>query len=68
MVLSAVLEVSGSTLAGKLTLPGSLATIIVGERARGRAAVGFVDFLRVGLPAGLASPALGGAWLGWAGR
>jgi len=54
-----------STLAGNLTLPGSLATIIVVERAKGRAAISFVDFLKVGLPSGLISLALGAVWLAW---
>lgn len=54
-----------STLAGNLTLPGSLATIIVVERARGRAHVSFRDFLVVGLPVGLLSLGLGVAWLAW---
>ncbi len=52
-----------STLAGNLTLPGSLATIIVVERARGRVSVSFVDFLKVGVPVGLSSLAIGAAWL-----
>jgi Na+/H+ antiporter NhaD/arsenite permease-like protein len=52
-----------STLAGNLTLPGSLATIIVVERAKGRATISFLDFLKVGLPSGLVSLALGGLWL-----
>jgi len=56
-----------STLAGNLTLPGSLATIIVVERARGKATISFVDFLKVGVPTGLVSLGLGAAWLSWAG-
>jgi Na+/H+ antiporter NhaD/arsenite permease-like protein len=56
-----------STLAGNLTLPGSLATIIVVERARGRVSISFLDFLKVGLPTGLASLVLGAAWLSWFG-
>lgn len=54
-----------STLAGNLTLPGSLATIIVVERARSRTRISFVDFLRVGLPSGLLGLAVGAAWLVW---
>ncbi|HEY1695396.1 MAG TPA: anion transporter [Polyangiaceae bacterium] len=54
-----------STLAGNLTLPGSLATIIVVERARGKASVSFVDFLKVGLPTGIVSLGVGAAWLSW---
>ncbi|MGH7296277.1 MAG: SLC13 family permease [Polyangiaceae bacterium] len=52
-----------STLAGNLTLPGSLATIIVIERAKGRANISFLDFLKVGLPTGILSLAVGAAWL-----
>jgi Na+/H+ antiporter NhaD/arsenite permease-like protein len=55
-----------STLAGNLTLPGSLATIIVIERAKGRASISFLDFLRVGIPTGLLSLVVGAAWLAWA--
>ena len=54
-----------STLAGNLTLPGSLATIIVVERAKGRASISFVDFLKVGIPSGLTTLLLGAAWLAW---
>jgi Na+/H+ antiporter NhaD/arsenite permease-like protein len=54
-----------STMAGNLTLPGSLATIIVIERAKGRAKISFLDFLRVGLATGLVSLAVGAAWLAW---
>jgi Na+/H+ antiporter NhaD/arsenite permease-like protein len=54
-----------STLAGNLTLPGSLATIIVVERAKGRTSISFLDFLKVGLPSGLVSLAIGAAWLSW---
>ncbi len=52
-----------STLAGNLTLPGSLATIIVVERARGRASLSFFEFLRVGLPVGVLTLLLGASWL-----
>jgi Na+/H+ antiporter NhaD/arsenite permease-like protein len=52
-----------STLAGNLTLPGSLATIIVIERAKGRASISFLDFLKVGVPTGLLSLVVGAAWL-----
>ncbi|HEY6461620.1 MAG TPA: SLC13 family permease [Polyangiaceae bacterium] len=52
-----------STLAGNLTLPGSLASVIVVERAKGRARVSFLDFLKVGAPTALASLVIGAAWL-----
>jgi len=57
-----------STLAGNLTLPGSLATVIVVERAKGQSRISFVDFLKVGVPSGLVSLALGAGWLAWLGR
>lgn len=52
-----------STLAGNLTLPGSLATVIVAERAKGRASISFFDFLKVGAPTAVVSLVLGAAWL-----
>lgn len=52
-----------STLAGNLTLPGSLASIIVVERAKGHANVTFTDFLRVGVPSALLSLGAGAIWL-----
>ena len=43
-----------STMAGNLTIPGSVATLIVLETAKhapiGRETVGFMEFLRVGIP------------------
>jgi Na+/H+ antiporter NhaD/arsenite permease-like protein len=40
-----------STFAGNLTLIGSMANLIVAERAEARGErIGFVDYLRVGLP------------------
>jgi len=54
-----------STLAGNLTLPGSMATIIVVERARSKVKIGWRDFLMVGIPSALASLAFGAAWLAW---
>jgi Na+/H+ antiporter NhaD/arsenite permease-like protein len=52
-----------STLAGNLTLPGSLAAVIVAERAKGRATISFLDFLKVGMPTGVLSLVVGAAWL-----
>ena len=53
-----------STLAGNLTLPGSLARRrIVAERAKGRASISFLDFLKVGAPSAIVSLALGATWL-----
>lgn len=54
-----------STLSGNLTLPGSLATVIVVERAKGSTSIGFVDFLKVGAPSALLSLLVGALWLHW---
>lgn len=56
-----------STLAGNLTLVGSVANLIVVEQARDRAAVGFREYARVGAPLTLVTLVLGLAWLAWAG-
>ena len=53
-----------STLAGNLTITGSVANIIVVERAAGEGAhVGFGDYFRVGLPVTVATLAVGSLWL-----
>lgn len=52
-----------STLAGNLTLTGSMATVIVVERAKGSCAISFTDFLKVGLPVGVFGLVVGAAWL-----
>ncbi|MCR6633012.1 MAG: anion transporter [Magnetospirillum sp.] len=61
-----------STLAGNLLLVGSLANIIVAERAaRGGVALSFLDFARAGIPMTLGTMALAmgwlwlGQWMGW---
>lgn len=48
-----------STLAGNLTLVGSVANLIVFEGARGRVTMGFWGYFKVGLPATVLSLALG---------
>ena len=53
-----------STLAGNLTIPGSVATLIVLETARRHqpgqeTSIGFFEFLRVGLPVTLVTTTLG---------
>ncbi|KAA0581565.1 SLC13 family permease [Azospirillum sp. Sh1] len=56
-----------STLAGNLLLPGSLANIIVAERAAASGVrLGFVEHARCGVPMALLSMALAAVWL-WAG-
>ena len=52
-----------STLAGNLTLLGSVANIIVIERARAEDDVRFWTYLRAGLPVTLLSTAVALAWL-----
>jgi Na+/H+ antiporter NhaD/arsenite permease-like protein len=51
-----------STFAGNLTLVGSVANLIVVERARRHARITFLAYLRAGLPLALLSLALG-AWM-----
>ena len=48
-----------TTLAGNLTLVGSVANLIVFETARGRVELSFLGYLRVGVPVTLLSFALG---------
>jgi Na+/H+ antiporter NhaD/arsenite permease-like protein len=55
-----------STLAGNLTITGSVANIIVVERAAADGVgVGFREYFRLGLPLTLATLALGTVWLSW---
>jgi Na+/H+ antiporter NhaD/arsenite permease-like protein len=60
-----------STLAGNLTITGSVANIIVAESARqngGEAAhISFHDYARVGVPVTVLTVAIGAAWLWWIG-
>jgi Na+/H+ antiporter NhaD/arsenite permease-like protein len=51
-----------STLAGNLTILGSVANLIVVERARREARIGFWEYARVGIPVTLLTLALG-AWM-----
>ena len=52
-----------STLAGNLTITGSIANIIVVERAKGEVEIGFKDYLRAGVPITLLTLAVGVVWL-----
>ncbi len=52
-----------STLAGNLTLTGSLASLIVAERAKRRCTITFWDFAKVGAPSAIASLVIGAVWL-----
>jgi Na+/H+ antiporter NhaD/arsenite permease-like protein len=58
-----------STLAGNLTITGSVANIIVVERAAAEGVdVGFREYFRLGLPVTLATLAFGSAWLWFSAR
>jgi Na+/H+ antiporter NhaD/arsenite permease-like protein len=54
-----------STLAGNLTITGSVANLIVVERAKDDVHIGFWDYSRVGIPVTLLTLAVGWAWLTW---
>lgn len=57
-----------STLAGNLTILGSIANLIVIEGARRRGVVvGFWDYARVGIPITVTTVVFGIWWLSWAG-
>ena len=51
-----------STLAGNLTILGSIANLIVVERSRGVAEIGFWEYSRAGIPVGLITIAIG-VWM-----
>jgi Na+/H+ antiporter NhaD/arsenite permease-like protein len=52
-----------STFAGNLTLLGSVANIIVAENARDLGGIGFLAYLRIGLPVALLTTTFGTLWL-----
>jgi len=54
-----------STLAGNLTITGSVANIIVVERAQKEAVITFLDYFRIGLPVTLLTLFVGWLWLSW---
>ena len=54
-----------STLAGNLTITGSVANIIVVERAQKEAVITFLDYFRIGLPVTLLTLLFGWLWLSW---
>ena len=54
-----------STLAGNLTITGSVANIIVVERAQKEAVITFFDYFRIGLPVTLLTLLFGWLWLSW---
>lgn len=57
-----------STLAGNLTITGSIANIIVVETVRPHVHVRFRDYLVVGVPTTILTIAVGVAWLSWVAR
>ena len=54
-----------STLAGNLTIVGSVANIIVVERARAEVRIGFWDYFRVGFPVTVITLVAGWLWLAY---
>ena len=52
-----------STLAGNLTITGSVANIIVVERAKDTAPISFREYFQVGLPITVATLVFGSVWL-----
>ncbi len=52
-----------STLAGNLTITGSVANLIVAGRAHDEVHIGFWDYSRVGIPVTLVTLAVGWVWL-----
>ena len=53
-----------STLAGNLTVLGSIANIIVIERSRRTVAISFLEYLKVGVPLTILSLLFGVLFLG----
>src|SRR5205807_6834550 len=56
-----------STLAGNLTITGSVANIIVVETAKNDVHIGFWDYFRAGLPITVWTLVFGTLWLAWTG-
>lgn len=52
-----------STFAGNLTLLGSVANIIVAESSREIGGIGFLEYLRIGLPLAVTTTLIGVVWL-----
>ena len=56
-----------STLAGNLTITGSVANMIVVERARPEVRISWREYLRAGFPVAITTIAAGALWLWWIG-
>lgn len=54
-----------STLAGNLTITGSVANIIVVEKARAESPVSFAEYLKAGIPITVATVVVGVMWLSY---
>ncbi len=54
-----------STLAGNLTITGSVANIIVVEKARSETHISFLEYMKIGVPVTLITLAIGLVWLRW---
>jgi Na+/H+ antiporter NhaD/arsenite permease-like protein len=62
-----LLLAAASTLAGNLTITGSVANIIVVETSRPEANIGFREYFRIGLPVTLITLVMGAAWVWFVG-
>jgi Na+/H+ antiporter NhaD/arsenite permease-like protein len=56
-----------STLAGNLTVVGSVANLIVIQQAAGRVKIGFWEYFRVGAPLAVVTILMGATWIAWRG-
>jgi Na+/H+ antiporter NhaD/arsenite permease-like protein len=56
-----------STLAGNLTITGSIANIIVVEKARPEVEISFGDYVRAGVPITISTVTFGVVWLRFVG-
>jgi Na+/H+ antiporter NhaD/arsenite permease-like protein len=54
-----------STLAGNLTLLGSVVNLIVVQQARAKVRIGFWQYFRVGAPLSVLTILFGAAWIAW---
>jgi Na+/H+ antiporter NhaD/arsenite permease-like protein len=54
-----------STLAGNLTIVGSVANLIVIQQSRHKVRIGFWEYFRVGAPLAILTISLGAAWIAW---
>lgn len=54
---------AASTLAGNLTITGSIANFIVVERVKSEVHISFRDYLRAGLPTTILTVAIGAVWI-----